>query len=452
MAARAKLSSPLPVLDGPKPPRRKRALFSVRKGERAAKEKAARSAHGRGLGLVGGLFALVLILSPVGAAPNTNENPSPAEAVRTAALALLSAIEALAEAERASDRIGALTEVIRAHERGLTTLREGLDALRAEQAALERLLAESADTGTELLSALLTLGRVNPPFALAHSEGILAAVQATILARDALPALAAKAEALEERIVAFAELRALETEAEAVLERARLSLEEARLTFLQAIDHSRPRPPELSFDEARLLALLQSAATLEQFARALDQLSPPRAEVGSGFAQAKGRLPLPVAGTLLPPGSSADASHAGQHALVLATLPGALVIAPWAGRVRFVGPLLDQPNVLVLEPETDYVLILSGLGTIFPQIGEVVEAHAPLGLMPGGDVSEKGKAGPDEPPAARSAGSRGERLVENSERLSVELWHAGHPIDPKDWFALNDGPPAPEPAEGFGRP
>jgi septal ring factor EnvC (AmiA/AmiB activator) len=41
--------------------------------------------------------------------------------------------------------------------------------------------------------------------------------------------------------------------------------------------------------------------------------------------------------------------------LVLATRPNALVTTPWPSSVRYAGPLLDYGNVIILEPESDYL-------------------------------------------------------------------------------------------------
>jgi septal ring factor EnvC (AmiA/AmiB activator) len=51
--------------------------------------------------------------------------------------------------------------------------------------------------------------------------------------------------------------------------------------------------------------------------------------------------------------------------------------------VRYAGPLLDYGNVIILEPEADYLLIMAGFATLFVQAGELLQGDAPLGLMPG---------------------------------------------------------------------
>jgi septal ring factor EnvC (AmiA/AmiB activator) len=47
------------------------------------------------------------------------------------------------------------------------------------------------------------------------------------------------------------------------------------------------------------------------------------------------------------------------------------VTTPWPASVRYAGPLLDYGNVIILEPEADYLLIVAGLATLFVQAGEL---------------------------------------------------------------------------------
>jgi septal ring factor EnvC (AmiA/AmiB activator) len=97
----------------------------------------------------------------------------------------------------------------------------------------------------------------------------------------------------------------------------------------------------------------------------------------------KGRLPLPVLGTLLRRPDEADAAGVRRPGVTLATRPAALVTAPWPATIRYRGPLLDYGNVMILEPGDGYLLVLAGLGTVYGEVGEVVAAGAPLGLMGG---------------------------------------------------------------------
>ena len=98
------------------------------------------------------------------------------------------------------------------------------------------------------------------------------------------------------------------------------------------------------------------------------------------------------AGKSAPPGwrgascagpASRDGAGVVRPGWLVATAPRALVTAPRAGTVRYAGPLLDYGNVIILEPENDYLLVLTGLGTLFAERGEVVGTGAALGLMPG---------------------------------------------------------------------
>jgi murein hydrolase activator len=94
--------------------------------------------------------------------------------------------------------------------------------------------------------------------------------------------------------------------------------------------------------------------------------------------------------------------------------------------VRYAGPLLDYGNVIILEPEAGYLLVLAGLGDVFVTTGKVVRQDDPLGLMSGQDEAAQGNL-----IAAADAGSRS-----RPETLYIELRASGGTEDPAPWFAL----------------
>lgn len=352
----------------------------------------------------------------------------PAATARAAALDLLTAVEGLAEARRARDQVTALTATIAAHEQGLEALRAGLREAGLREAEIAGALERQGVTTQRLLAAMMAMGRIEGPALLLHPAGPLATARAGMLAADLVPAARAEADRLAALLAELRELRALRQTGVATLTAALTSLQAARADLGQAIAERRAPAPDLSFDEARLLALLESAQTLESLAQGLDRLPPGAGAVAEGFAEARGRLPLPVRATLLRAAGEADAAGTIRPGILLATQPGALVTAPWAGTLRYRGPMTDYGNVILLEPDEGYVLLVAGLGVVYPQIGEVVPAGAPLGLMPGEVV-----AGDEFAPSTTAA--------IRSETLYVELRHRGRPIDPGDWFAMNGATP-----------
>jgi septal ring factor EnvC (AmiA/AmiB activator) len=109
---------------------------------------------------------------------------------------------------------------------------------------------------------------------------------------------------------------------------------------------------------------------------------------------------------------------------VIATRPKALVTLPWPATVRYAGPLLDYGNVMIAEPQDGYLLILTGMGELFAEVGQVLPAGAPIGLM-GGNEPETMNFSENTPQAGSAA---------LTESLYIELREANTPIDPAPWF------------------
>lgn len=367
-------------------------------------------------------LALAVALAVSAALPAWAQEPAgdAAGAAAAASEALRAAVQAMGAAEEARDRVAALTEAIRAYEAGLAALREAL----REAALREDMLRLQFEGKRAQLSQLLgVLGAMEPdqgPLLLLHPGGPLGTARSGMMLADVAPAMAAEAAALKRDLQELADLRALQEAAGEVLLQGLGAVQMARAALSQAIADRTDLPKRLTEDPAALQMLLGSAETLTAFARGLA----PVASSIQGFADTRGTLPWPALGrVILRPGET-DARGVTRPGVTLATRPLALVTAPHAATIRYLGPLLDYGTVVVLEPGGDHLIILAGLATVYGAAGDVVGPGQALGLMGG---AEAGAA--DILKDHENEGGAGA-----TETLYLEIRQKAEPLDPLDWF------------------
>ena len=363
-------------------------------------------------------LALTLALA-LCAAPAVAQD-DPAALARTAMERLDTAAAGLEAARGRRDRVAALTETVRAYEDGLAALRAGLRAATRRERALTAKFEARSEEVSRLLGVLASIQRAPAPLLLLHPAGPLGTARSGQVLAEITPALQREAEVLRRDVEEIAALREVQGAAEARLAAARDGVRQARTALSQAIADRTDLPPPFVGDPEGMRALLQAADTLAAFAGglgALDAPDPPARDLGP----ARGALPLPVSGTILRGFEEADAAGVVRPGLVVATRPGALVTAPVAATIRYVGPLLDYGNVMILEPEADTLMVLAGLGALYGNAGQVVERGDPLGLMGGGSRQT---------PAPPTGAAR-------SETLYIEIRQGMRPANPADWFAID---------------
>jgi murein hydrolase activator len=363
--------------------------------------------------------ALVLLLAGPALAETVAEQAAKASAQ------LQSAVAALDTATEARDRVTALSQTIRAYEAGLGAMRSALREAALREAALQRAFDAKRDGIGRLLGVLATMEANPGPLLLLHPEGAVGSARSGMILADVTPALQSEALALKAELQELSDLRALQLSAGKVLESGLAAAQEARTALSQAISDRTDLPRRFIEDPDVLRGLLESADTLDAFAAGL---SPDPANAGT-FSDEKGRLPLPVLGTLLRSPGEADAAGVRRPGVTLATRPHALVTAPWPATIRYRGPLLDYGNVMILEPGDGYLLVLAGLDILYGEVGEVVAAEAPLGLM-GGPVPGSAAASADF--VTQNPDGSGGR---DTETLYMELRQGAAPVDPSEWFA-----------------
>ncbi|MBK8438398.1 MAG: peptidoglycan DD-metalloendopeptidase family protein [Rhodobacter sp.] len=361
-------------------------------------------------------LAVALLTAPAGA-------QTVADQAAAASVALVDAVAALDAATTSRDRVAALTQTIRAYEEGLATLREAMRQAELRAATLTLTFNAKRDRIGQLLGVLARMEADPGPLLLLHPDGPLGTARSGMILAEVTPALQAEADQLKAELLELAELRALQSAAGATLATGLATAQEARSALSQAISDRTDLPRRFTEDPETLRQLLESADTLSAFAAGL-ALS--EAEGGGvSFASAQGSLSLPVLGTLLRRPDEADAAGVRRPGISLATRPAALVTAPWSATIRYLGPLLDYGNVIVLEPGDGYLLVLAGLGTVYGEVGEVIATGAPLGLMGGSDgTGTEFTTAPED-----GTGARG------TETLYLELRLGAEPVNPIDWFA-----------------
>ena len=343
-----------------------------------------------------------------------------AEDAAQAAIDLQTAVTALGDASEAKDRVAALTQTIKAYEQGLAALREALRQAELRESALTLQFQAKRDRIAQLLGVLARIDAEPGPLLLLHPSGPLGTVRSGMMLADVTPALQVEVDDLRAQLAELADLRALQKAAGQTLGNGLQAAQKARSDLSQAMSDRTKLPKRFTEDPEVLKGLLESADTLEAFAAglALDDTG------STSFADTKGTLDLPVLGTLLLRPGETDARGVTRPGITLATRTAALVTSPWAGTIRYRGPLLDYGNVMIIEPGGGYLLVLAGMDQVYGDVGDVVAQGAALGLMGGTD------AGAADLLASTQDGSGGR----DTETIYLELRQGADPVDPMAWF------------------
>ena len=367
-----------------------------------------------------------LCLAAPGAMAQTQAPGDAAAAARAAVAMIEEASVALQEAEGARDRVAALTDTVRGYEAGLAAMRDGLRAVTIREQQLTRELEAREGEIGQLLAVLQTIGRTaQGPVLLLHPSGPTGTARAGILLADIAPALQQRATALRRDLDEVTTLRRLQEDAREQLAQGLSGAQEARTALSQAIANRTDLPQRFAENAMQTAAIIASTETLEGFASALIDI-----EAGNGnhplpdLGQQKGALPLPVEGLVILGPGEADSAGIARPGIVVATRPRALVTTPASATIRYLGPLLDLGQVVILEPQRDMLMVLAGMGTVFGTPGQVLPAGSPVGLM-GGEEAQLGAVLSTSGEGAGSAAT---------ESLYIEIRQGTEAVDPLEWF------------------
>ncbi|PHR91259.1 MAG: hypothetical protein COA69_12165 [Robiginitomaculum sp.] len=303
----------------------------------------------------------------------------------------------------------------RGYERAQNQAQARLSELEREETKLTALILSDRLALSDMLAALQRIERRPAPSLLANSQSALDAARAASLLSSLSLDLQKKSETLKQQLVELHILRQnmvnnrLEITAHAQEVDVRLKGIKTIISNKSTLNNKLGKDRETQAQKAKKLAaeardLRDLIARFEEQAEEITprlkpkisnlppnpHIKPKRGKApapvfvaaGSGrFADARGKLPLPVLGTLSRKFGALLSEGGRAKGISLRTASRAQVVAPFPARVDFSGSFNNE-SVVILYVGNGYFIILTGLGETFASAGEHVAAGEPLGLMP----------------------------------------------------------------------
>ena len=348
------------------------------------------------------------------------------------ALETIFAIEALdlatadlKNAKNAKKRIKSLSQAIQSYEETLAILRISVRDLTLQQAQLQNVLDHNENEIMQFLGVLAAVQKTPIAGQMLHPNGPLATARSGMIISDIVPILQENVNQLRDQLVVLKQLSETQFKAQSSLQTGLLELQKAHSNLGRAIANRDDLPKRFITDPEKLEILIKASKDLETFAASVQSIAISETSVSlPSVSDRKGHLKLPVRGKILGKFNEADASGIKRSGIILATDPKAIVISPTAATIRYLGPLLDYGNVAILEPQNGLLFVFAGMDTVYGEIGQVIPALSPIGLMP----SQSNEV--DRIFKTRTNFYSGQL----SETLYVEVREGSEPKNPLDWF------------------
>lgn len=211
----------------------------------------------------------------------------------------------------------------------------------------------------------------------------------SVEAKQKAQQLAGQAHDLRDLLDKLEKQKALEQQRELqrrqLAEKERLAKQQAADNLRQTNDHSAAR------------------AAYEQ----KDTSSLPKGSVA--FSRAKGRLSRPARGPIITAFHQELSKGVVSNGIDIKTSAKAQIIAPYDGTVIFAGPFKNFATLIIIDHGEGYTSLLSGLNETYTEVGQVILAGEPLGVMPNN----------------------------NNTKLHMEIRKNNHPINPNEWISKN---------------
>ncbi len=295
-----------------------------------------------------------------------------------------------ARAERLRDQAAAARREARALDARLTEAgRRRSEAEAAAAAAEERLAALRDQINIEQdrrLHARDALERALVNAAFARRRIDPSAARANILARALAPEVSARERNAAQSLTEARTLEAAIHEEQRILADAQAAIDGERGEIVMLLARRRSAEAQYANDaraaDRRVRTLAAEARTLRDLANRVQPASAPRAGGGSsGATSIPAAWLAPTSGRIARAYGVREGQGAAAQGVLLATRASAQVVSPAAGEVAYAGVFRSYGQVLILNLDGGYAVVLTGLHTISARVGDRVSAGQPVGEM-----------------------------------------------------------------------
>lgn len=362
--------------------------------------------------LLAALILFTAIAGSAGAQTIAEEKVALHEARREAAAATrrseryeAAAARATGAARKARADAAAIAARIQQSEAEIAGARARITLIERLRARQRHALALRQQPIVRLMAALQTMARRPPALAIVQPGSLSDLVHTRLLLGTALPLIRERTSDLRTEIARGNRLRRQADAAVDALRRhqAGLARQRAALARLEAAQRSWSRQLGESalLEQERAQGMGEKARDIIELMGEMDQqaavsarltslpgplprpgrpgeVAAPRPDTGTAEA-AQPAYRLPVIGHIVTGTGEISTTGVRSHGLTFAARPGAQVIAPAGGRIRFADDFRGYGKIAIIDHGNGWTTLLTGLGSLTVAVGDTVVQGSPIG-------------------------------------------------------------------------
>lgn len=312
-------------------------------------------------------------------------------------------------ADPAKQDLANLSQVARALESLITEARDLERVLAQEREGAEAVFFRESQNLTEILSLLAVVENAPAPDFLLHPDGALAAARADLILASVLPGIRQSLSGIADELAAWRTLLAQDVMLRDTAGVALTTLNETRAALLAA--ERDPENKRETVDPMALDVLYAVSQSLDSFIDGLGRFKLTGQAQSFDFMGQRGQIPYPVGGGPVKKGDG-----------VVIQTDDVLAKSPFPATVRFAAEFLDYGKMVILEPNREVMIIVSGLDELSVHEGDIINAGDVIGLF-----------------AAPTADAFSKELAIPVNELYLETRINASPVDSTGYFRLRQG-------------
>ncbi len=252
-------------------------------------------------------------------------------------------------------------------------------------------LSKNKKQNAQLMLAAQRVATVPPEVMIARPGSPIEVARTRMILKSTLPAMYQKAKTLEESIAQLTDLQGELKRKKALADVVKKELHHKQAEMEQQLEKRQKLLATTKKDrkkqEEKIANLKKKSRDLKSLITALDNdpilsdtaSKPPPITAFAKLGGDKG-FTMPVSGYIRT--NFGETNDKGKsEGLTVDSTPGAVVVAPYPGIVRFAGPFRSYKLIVIIEHNNGYHSLLAGLSEIYLPVGAKVLSGEPVGKL-----------------------------------------------------------------------
>jgi septal ring factor EnvC (AmiA/AmiB activator) len=292
------------------------------------------------------------------------------------------------EISQTQKKIVKVASNIREFEKTIKEMDEKLSDLEQRKHKLNTSITQNEDQVKEYVKVIENITRMPSGYLMLSSQPPKETIRSSVIIKKIITKLKSEIKEFEKKVNDLQNIEEEIKQKKEDLKKSYAKMKQEKNKFDKLLKTKKSEEKKIKTKKTKtakkLKILIQESKSIQDFLKkakqALKKETHDISEKDSEFYQGRGKMPYPAVGNIIHKYKE-KVNDTTLYGMKIKTKNSAQVLSPYDGNIMFVGKLKGYDNIVIIEYDSIYHLVLGGIENIYAEEGRTVLAGEPIGEM-----------------------------------------------------------------------